>query len=119
MPSADFCTPVRRPRGPPSPESGTACRSPEVSSTAFHAQPPHLRSVPLMDMDFAVTCPLVRHSRLVCGSCPSARVFAPRFLQTPPRGDALAVRYPSPPSGWDGTCTRKLSNMHGVRKKGG
>ena len=26
------------------------------------------------------------------GSCSSARVFAPRFLQTPPRGDALALR---------------------------
>src|SRR5271163_4255086 len=38
------------------------------------------------------------------------------FLQTPPRGDALALRYPSPPSGWDGTCTRKLSNMHGVHR---
>jgi hypothetical protein len=30
----------------------------------------------------------------------------------------LALRYPSPPSGWNGTCTRKLSNMHGVPKKG-
>src|SRR5207244_7322517 len=67
----------------------------------FHAQPPNLRSVPLMEMDFAVSCPLVRHSRLRFGSCTSARVFAPRFLQTPPRGDALAVRYPSPPSGWE------------------
>jgi hypothetical protein len=38
-------------------------------------------------------------------------------FRTPPRGDALALRYPSPPSGWDGTCTRKLSNMHGVQIK--
>ncbi len=30
--------------------------------------------------------------RLVSGSCSSARGFAPRFLQTPPRGDALALR---------------------------
>jgi len=29
-----------------------------------------------------------------------------RFLQTPPHGDALALRYPSPPSGWNGTSTR-------------
>ena len=27
------------------------------------------------------------------GSCTSARTFAPRFLQTPPRDDALALRY--------------------------
>ena len=26
------------------------------------------------------------------GFCPSGRGFAPRFLQTPPRGDALALR---------------------------
>jgi len=36
---------------------------------------------------------------LISGSCPSARVFAPRFLQTPPRGDALALRYHFSPSG--------------------
>src|SRR5436190_11341137 len=27
------------------------------------------------------------------GSCTSARTFAPRFFQTPPRDDALALRY--------------------------
>src|SRR5436190_5796749 len=27
------------------------------------------------------------------GSCTSARAFAPRFFQTPPRDDALALRY--------------------------
>jgi hypothetical protein len=32
--------------------------------------------------------PLVRRSRLISGSCPSTRTFAPRFLQTPPRGDS-------------------------------
>src|SRR5258707_4005658 len=30
---------------------------------------------------------------LISGSCPSARVFAPPFLQTSPRDDALALRY--------------------------
>ena len=34
-------------------------------------------------------------------SCPSARTFAPRFLQTPPRDDALALPYPSPPPRWE------------------
>jgi hypothetical protein len=99
----------------PSVPRGTRCRPPGVSSTAFRAQPPDLRSALLMDMDFAVTCPLVRRSRLRSGSCPSARAFAPRFLQTPPRDDALALRYPSPPSGWEGTFTPQLSNMLGTQ----
>ena len=30
---------------------------------------------------------------LLSGSCPSARAFAPRFFQTSPHGDALALRY--------------------------
>lgn len=93
MPSADFCAAVREPLGSLSPcSSGTRHRPPEVSSTAFRAQPPDLRSAPLMDTDFAIRCPLVRRSRLLSGSCPSARAFAPRFFQTPPRGDALALR---------------------------
>ena len=68
MPSADFCLPVR---------------SPEVSSAAFRAQSPDLRSACLMDMDFAVPCLLVPRSRLLSGFCSSTRTFAPRFLQTP------------------------------------
>jgi hypothetical protein len=60
-------------------------RSPEVSFSAFHAQPPNLRSTPLMDMDFAVISQLVRRSRLIFGFCPSAQVFATCFLQTLPR----------------------------------
>src|SRR4029077_12011288 len=39
----------------------TCHRSPEVSSTAFDAQPPDLPPVSLMDMGFAVSCPLARH----------------------------------------------------------
>src|SRR5437870_3299984 len=68
MPSADFCHPAR---------------SPEVSSAAFRAQSPDLRSACLMDMDFAVPCLLVPRSRLLSGFCSSTRAFAPRFLQTP------------------------------------
>ena len=42
--------------------------------------------------DFTVTCPLVPGvPHLVSGSCSSPRTFAPRFLQTPPHGDALAL----------------------------
>ena len=81
----------------------TRSRSPGVSSAAFCAQSPNLRFAPLMDMDFAVSCPLVRHWRLVSGSCPSTRTFAIRFLQTPPRdGSPCVLTSPSPPSGWAG-----------------
>src|SRR5262249_41169646 len=66
--------------------AATQSRSPGVSSAAFRAQSPNLRCAPLMDMDFAVRCPLVRCSRLVFGFCPSTRAFARCFLQTPPRG---------------------------------
>ena len=47
----------------------------------------------------------------------SARASAPRFLQIPPRDDALALRCPSPPSGWGRTFTSRLSNMLGTPKK--
>src|SRR6266851_5475552 len=54
-----------------------------------------------MDMDFAVSRPLVRRSRLVSDFCPSTRTFALRFLQTSPRGDSpCVITNPSPPSGW-------------------
>src|SRR5262249_16294870 len=79
----------------------TQSRSPGVSSVAFRAPSPSLRFASLMDMDFAVSGPLVRRSRLVPGFCPSTRTFALRFLQTSPRGDSpCVVANPSPPSGW-------------------
>jgi hypothetical protein len=56
--------------------------------------------VDLMEMDFAVTCPLVRRLRLISDFCSSTRTFAIRFLQTPPHGDSPCVlASPSPPSG--------------------
>src|SRR5712692_5003961 len=43
--------------------------------------------------DLVVACPLVPDvPHLRSGSCSSPRTFAPRFLQTPPHGDALALR---------------------------
>src|ERR1022692_2184226 len=60
-PAADFCRPVGTDRSILSPDSRTSGRPPEVSSTAFTAQPPDLQPVPLMDMDFAIISPLVRH----------------------------------------------------------
>jgi hypothetical protein len=69
----------------------TYSRSPEVSSTAFRASPPNLRSASLMEMGFAKPGPLAQRSRLLSGFCPSAHTFAPRFLPTPPHNDALAL----------------------------
>ena len=81
----------------------TQSRSPGVSSIAFCAQSPNLRSAYLMDMGFAVSRPLALRSRLVSDICQSTHAFAPRFLQTPPRGDSPCVfTSPSPPSGWAG-----------------
>jgi hypothetical protein len=79
----------------------TRSRSPGVSSAVFRAQSPNLRFAPLMDMDFAVSCPLVRYWRLISGFCSSTRTFDPCFLQTPPRGGSpCIITRPSPPSGW-------------------
>ena len=59
MPSADFCTAVRAALRRPQ-SRRTRCRSLGVSPTAFIAHPPDLQFWPLMDMDFATSCPLVR-----------------------------------------------------------
>src|ERR1700751_3580319 len=64
MPSADFCSAVRRPYGRLSRLWATRSRPPGASSIAFGAQPPDLRFASLMDMDFATSCPLVRRWRL-------------------------------------------------------
>jgi len=57
----------------------------------------------LMDMDFAVRCPLVRCLRLVFGFCPSTHAFARCFLQTPPRGGS--------------PCTLLALHLHQVGQK--
>jgi hypothetical protein len=66
---------------------------------------------------FAVACqlaPTVPH--LVSGSCPLLRTFVPRFLQTPPRGDALALplSFGLRTHGQE-TFTPKHDSMHGTR----
>jgi len=63
VPFADFCDTVKVNRFTLSHASVTCHRSPEVSSTAFDAQPPDLPPVSLMDMGFAIICPLARHRR--------------------------------------------------------
>ncbi len=92
-PAADFCRTIRVNRSTLSHDSVTYGRSPEVRSIAFYAQPPDLPPVPLMDVGFAITCSLAGTVGLQSSSCPSARVFAPRFFQTSPRGSALTLRY--------------------------
>src|ERR1019366_3359995 len=97
----------------------TRSRSPGVSSTVFCAQPPDLRFASLMDMDFAVSCPLVRRSRLVSDSCPSTRTFDPCFFRTPPRGGS-----PCTSLGLHlhqvgrRTCTSKMLNMPSTQRSG-
>ena len=59
-PSADFCHRVRDDFSSLSLECETGSRSPEVSSTAFDAQPLDLHSVPLMDVGFAAIGQLAR-----------------------------------------------------------
>ncbi len=63
LPSADFCDTIRVNHFTLSHDSVTCRRSPKVSSTAFDAQPSDLPPVSLMDMGFAVMCPLARHRR--------------------------------------------------------
>ena len=119
MPSADFCDAIRTPRGIPSPDSGTRRRPPEVSPTAFSAQPPNLPPAPLMDMGFAVISPLARRRR------PRIRFLSigSRLCYTLPSDHASRRR---PCASLDlhlhqvgqRTFTSKLSNMLGTLKKG-
>src|ERR1700737_3125479 len=74
--------------------AGTAIHiAPEctIHITGIRTQSPDPRFASLMDMDFAVRCPLVRRSRLISGSCPSPRTFALRFFRTPPRDGSPCV----------------------------
>ena len=100
-------------------DSVTCGRSPEVSSTAFHAQPPDLPPVPLMDMGFAVTCQLARHRMphirfLFIGShlC-STLLSDPASRRRPCASLSLHLHQVG-----KGTFTPKLSNMLGTHRKG-
>src|SRR5215510_4575024 len=97
MPSADFCVAVRY----SSPVAGTQRRPPEVRPTAFAARPPDLPPRPLMTVDFAITCSLVRSGRplypvLVHRAAALLHAsFRPHLAVTP-----LRFANPSPPAGW-------------------
>jgi len=116
MPSADFCRTVREILTSLSHVSVTYSRSPEVSTTAFSAQPPDLRlrlgwiwtsrSYARSSDDHASYPVLVHRLALLLGASFRHRLAA----------NALALRYPSPPSGLEKTFTSKLSYMLGTRK---
>ena len=116
-PAADFCRPVRTDHSILSPVSRTSGRSPEVSSTTFRTQPPNLQPVPLMDMGFAIICPLARHRMpqirfLYIGShvCSTLLSDAPSRLR-PCVSLSLHLHQVV-----KGTFTPKLSNLLGTRK---
>jgi hypothetical protein len=103
MPSADSRPTVRMDRSILSHDAVTCGGSPEVSSTAFDAQPPDLPPVCLVELGFAVTCQLAPHRRplhpvLVHRLAPLIHAsFRPRLATTP-----LRFSSPSPPPGWAG-----------------
>ena len=103
MPAADFYYEIKAPCDAFSHDSVTRSRSPEVSSTAFNAQPPDLPPVCLVDAGFAVLCQLAPHRRphhpvLVHRLAPLIHAsFRPRLATTP-----LRFSSPSPPPAWAG-----------------
>src|SRR4051812_19582573 len=116
MPSADFCTGVKEPRGPFSLVTETRRSPPEVSSTAFTAHPPDLHPRPLMDEDFAVSRPLVRPG------LPHIRfLFVRSRLRSTLPSDPASRRRPCASLALhlhqvvQGTFTPKLSNMLGTQ----
>src|SRR5437660_12695270 len=99
-PSADFCHGVRNDLSLLSLEFETGDRSPELSSTAFNAQPLDLHSVPLMDVGFAAIGQLARtlpasHPVLVHRLASLLHAFFRPHLTARPLRFAIT----SPPSG--------------------
>src|SRR6202451_3666371 len=102
-------------------DSVTCRRSPEVSSTAFDAQPQDLPPVSLMDMGFAIICPLARHRRppipflFISSRLCSTLLSGPasrRVLFHPCASLSLHLHLVV-----KRTCTSKLSNMLGTPHK--
>jgi hypothetical protein len=120
LPSADFCRPVRANRSTLSLDSETNGRSPEVSSTAFSAQPPNLQSVPLMEMGFAIMCPLARHRLPLIRFLFIGSRFCSTLPSDPPSPErpCASLSLHSPRRIVKGTFTPKLSSMLGTHKKG-
>ena len=91
MPSADFRTCGPNTSDVLRHEFATRSRSPVISSTAFHAQPPDLPPAAWMDAGFAALCPLTGcrrppHPVLVHRLAPLLHAaFRPRLAVTPLR----------------------------------
>ena len=88
MASADSCHLKRV-----SPHGWSSLTSRQVSPDKNHdllCTLAEFTALPLDGLDFVIHCPLVRAHGLASGSCSSSSRFASGFLQTPPRGDALA-----------------------------
>src|SRR6202034_4667811 len=117
-PSADFCRPVRTDHSIPSPVFRTNGRSPEVSSTAFSAQPPDLQPMPLMDMGFTVICPLARHRMPLIRFLFIGSRLCSTLLSDPPSPErpcaSLSLHLHQVVKR---TCTFELSNMLGTQTK--
>lgn len=93
MASADFCIPIRTPRGERSPladmqiPQNMTYRFPWVQ-TGFTAEAPD--EIPGVSIHCRLSH-LVDHLSGFCSSCPR---FVSGFLRIPPRGNALALDYP-------------------------
>src|SRR5450759_2852862 len=116
MPYADFCSAVRLPLSRLSRRSDTEQISwGKLSHFPCTIAESTLRT--LMDMDFAVSRPLVRHSLLLVGFCPSTRTFALCFLQTPPRsGSPCIIASPYLHQVGQRTFTSKLLSMPSTQR---
>ncbi len=92
MPSADFWRPVRVAPATLSPLRDSRQISQGKAQNVSRVDAGFIKPTPVRMEDFAVTCPLVPGGpHLISGSCASPRAFGLGFLQTPPRGDALAL----------------------------
>ena len=101
MPSADSCAAIRSPCGSLSSRLGNTAQASPGKLGRLPRTPAGSTNLALMDMDFAIRCPLVRPS------LPHIRFLfvRSRFCSTLPsdttsRGMPLRFANPSPPSGW-------------------
>jgi len=101
-----------------SPDSGTNDRSPEVSSTAFRTQPPNLQPASLMDMGFAIVCPLAPHRMPQIRFLYIGSYVCSTLLSDPPSPErpcaSLLLHLHQVV---EGTFTPELSNMLGTQRK--
>src|SRR5881296_648010 len=102
-----------------SPDFRTNGRSPEVSSTAFRTQPPNLQPAPLMDMGFAIICPLARRRMPQIRFLYIGSHVCSTLLSDPPSPErpcaSLGLHLHQVVKG---TFTPELSNMLGTHQKG-